>query len=84
MMATTSAERMQKLRKKEKAHLASVGAKPLNMTVYRSTREELDKLKSDHDFEEDAEIITLMIHNLAKSSHVTQKELLSIPERKND
>ncbi len=83
-MATTSTQRMQKLRKKEKAHLASVGAKPFNMTVFGGTRKELDQLKSEHDFEEDAEIITLMIHNLAKPSHVTQKELLSIPESKND
>lgn len=78
-MAKSAAERKANERKRKAEHLKAVGAKPFNMTMYSGTRECLDRLKEDHGFEEDGEIITRLIHNVSYRDKSQQAELLAVP-----
>lgn len=86
MAAKTDAQRKADQRKREAAHLAKMGAEVLQLTLYKGTRAELDKLKSDHGFEDgpagDGELITYLIHNAVKRDMSQQADLVSIPKRK--
>lgn len=78
------AKRLQKRKERaaKSAHLEAVGATSLTMTIYSGTRKELDELKQGHGFEDDGEIITLLIHNLSKCDMSLQEKLLAIPKPK--
>lgn len=79
-MAKTVAERKADERKRKAERLAALGAQELKMVIYSGTRECLDKLKQDHGFEQDEEIITLLIHNLSAGDKTLQSELLKTPQ----
>lgn len=79
-MAKTAAQRKKEQRQREAEHLARVGAKSFAMVMYSGTRERLEKLKTDHGFEDDGEIVTLMIHNLSDCDMSRQTELLAVPQ----
>lgn len=81
-MAKSDAERKRKQREKEAEHREAVGAELFSMDMFRGTRECLDQLKADHCFEEDGEIVTLLIHNLANCDMSRQSALLQTPELK--
>lgn len=80
-MAKTAAERQADKRKRDAEHRAAVGAELFSMDIFRGTRECLDQLKADHGFEDDGEIVTLLIHNLNNCDMSRQKELLSVPQK---
>lgn len=63
-MAKTAAERKRDERARKRAHLAAVGAAPFNMTMYRGTREALERIMAAGEFEEPAEALTVLIHNV--------------------
>jgi hypothetical protein len=62
-MAKTPAERQADKRKRDKAHLAEMEQELIPLTVYKGTRASLDILKKLGDFEQDEEVITLLIRN---------------------
>lgn len=62
-MAKTAAERQADKRRRDARHLEEVGAEALNMTIYKGTRAALDSLKLAGNFEQDEEVITLLLHN---------------------
>ncbi|BBB29346.1 hypothetical protein [Neptunomonas japonica] len=64
-MAKDVAQRKRDERKRKAEHLAAVGAKPLNMDMFSGTTGELERIKTEAGFEQDAEAITVMIHNVA-------------------
>ena len=64
-MAKTPAQRKADQRKREAEHLEAVGATVLPITMYSGTTGELERIKAEADFEQDAEAITVMIHNVA-------------------
>lgn len=80
-MAKTAAERKADQRKREAEYLEKMGAEVIELMTFSGTRSELDQLKAAHEFEEDAEVITILIHNVAKLSIDQQRELLAIPTR---
>ncbi|MCP4597821.1 hypothetical protein [Neptuniibacter sp.] len=59
-------ERKRKQREKEEAHLAAVGAEDLKLTVFRGTKEALDRLIAFNECEQWQEVTTLLIHNADK------------------
>ena len=65
-MAKTAAERQADKRRRDAKHLEEVGAEALNMTIYKGTRAALDSLKLAGNFEQDEEVITLLLHNADK------------------
>ncbi|WP_271270259.1 hypothetical protein [Aliamphritea hakodatensis] len=81
-MAKSAAKRKAEQLQREKEHREAVGAQLFQMDMFRRTREHLDKLKSDHGFEEDGEVVTLLIHNIANCDMSRQKELLAVPQHK--
>lgn len=64
-MAKTPAQRKADQRKREAEHLEAVGATTHELTFFRGTTGELEKIKQAAEFEQDAEAITVMIHNVA-------------------
>lgn len=64
-MAKSVAQRKRDERKRKEEHLAAVGAKPFNMDMYSGTTGELERIKTAASFKQDAEAITVMIHNVA-------------------
>jgi hypothetical protein len=81
-MAKTAAQRKADQRKREAEHLEKMGAEQVVYTMFRGTRERLDQIKKDHGFEEDAEVFTLLIHNLKDCDMSRQSELLKVPQKK--
>lgn len=84
-------ERKQAQRERERQHKKEVGAKTFRFEMYRGTREALDRIQSFGEFEETAEVITLLIHSadqLIKRDPSQLKELLNVmrhsKESKND
>lgn len=65
-MPKDAAQRKRDQRRREKAHLESVGATKFEMTMYRGTSEALQEILEAGGFEEPAEAITVLIHNAAK------------------
>ena len=78
-MGKSAAERKADQRRREKEHRDAVGARLFQMDMFRGTRESLDLLKEIHGFEDDGEVVTLLIHNAAKCDKSQQKILLAIP-----
>lgn len=81
-MAKDAAQRKRDQRRREKAHLKSVGATEFKMPMYRGTSEALQEILEAGEFEEAAEAITVLIHNAAKliKRDMSQfNELTSIP-----
>lgn len=82
MVAKTAAERKADQRKREEDRLIEMGAEVETITMYRSTLAELAFIKEVGGFEESAEAITVMIHNVAeiikRDSHEKNK-LLKLP-----
>lgn len=58
--------RKQAQRDRESAHRAKVDAQEFRMEMYAGTRAELARICQAGQFEEPAEAITLMVHNVAE------------------
>lgn len=81
-MAKSVNERKADQRRREKEHREAVGARLFQMDMFRGTRESLDLLKEIHGFEDDGEVVTLLIHNIAKCDKSQQEKLLAVPAAK--
>jgi len=81
-MAKSVKERKAAQRKREEDRLLEMGAVVEPLTMYRSTQECLEFIKKVGGFEENAEAITVLIHNAAaiikRDSHEKNK-LLKLP-----
>ena len=77
-MAKTAAERKADQRKREAEYLKKMGAEEKKITMNHGTLAELAFLKEVGGFEESAEAITVMIHNVAGilKRDMSQKESL--------
>jgi len=64
-MAKTVAQRKAEQRKREEDRLKEMGAVVEQLTMYRSTQADLAFIKEVGGFEESAEAITVLIHNVA-------------------
>lgn len=74
-------ERKRRQRQREAAHKAAVGAKTMQLELYRGTAEALQRLCEKGGFEEPAEVITLLIHgadDLAKRDMSRFTQLVSV------
>ena len=65
-MAKSPAQRKKEQRERDAQRLVDLGAQALNMTIYNGTRLALDSLKLAGGFEQDEEVITLLLHNADK------------------
>ena len=65
-MAKTAAERKADQRLRDAKHLEEMGAEVITATIYKGTRLALDSLKLAGGFEQDEEVITLLLHNADK------------------
>jgi len=81
-MAKSAKERKQDQRKREEDRLLEMGAVVEQLTMYRATQADLAFIKEVGGFEESAEAITVLIHNVAaiirRDSHEKNK-LLKLP-----
>lgn len=59
-------ERKQAQRDREREHRAQVGAREFRMDMYQATTEALERICVAGQFEEEAEAITLLLHNAAE------------------
>ncbi|WP_010324360.1 hypothetical protein [Marinobacterium stanieri] len=59
-------DRKRKQRERERAHKEAVGARDFTFEMYRGTAEALERLAKVGDFEEQAEVLTLLIHGADK------------------
>lgn len=74
-------ERKRRQRLREAEHKAAVGSRMMQLELYRGTAEALQRLCEIGEFEEPAEVITLLIHGadaLAKRDTSRFKELVSV------
>lgn len=76
-------ERKRKQRQREQAHKQTVGAQEFRFEIYRATAEALARLAKAGEFEEEAEVLTLLIHGadeLVKRDPSRFKELISVTD----
>lgn len=64
--AKTPAQRKEEQRKRDREHCESVGATLFTMDMYQGTTDALNRIMEAGGFEQGAEAITLMIHNIDK------------------
>ncbi len=85
-MAMSDAARKRKSRAAQKAHLDAVFGRLLSMDMYKGTCADVDFLKSAGGFEQDEEVITLLVRNAAimlKRDMSRFEELLGLPTSNN-
>ena len=78
-------ERKQRQRQREAEHKKKVGAREFRFELYRGTADALQRIKTIGEFEEEAEVLTLLIHGaarLAERDPSQFKELISVTEIK--
>ncbi|WP_036552602.1 hypothetical protein [Neptunomonas japonica] len=63
-MALTVNQRKKKQRDGEREHLEAVGAKAFNMDMFRGTSDALARIKEAGGYEQDAEVLTVLIHSM--------------------
>lgn len=83
-MAQTVAERQAKSRAKHKAHLAAVFGRRVDMDWYKGTCADADFLKAAGGFEQDAELVAILIKNatiMLKRDMSQREKLLGLPRR---
>ena len=86
-MAKTAAQRKRDERERKAQHLSNVGAKSYAIQLYRATQEELECLKITGGFNQDEEIIALLIKNAAEIIKRDMSQinvLLKVPNHKPD
>jgi len=86
-MAKTSAQRKREERERKAQHLINVGAKSYAIQLYRATQEELEYLKQAGGFDQDEEVIALLIKNAAEIIKRDMSQinvLLKVPSHKQD
>lgn len=74
-------ERQRRKRQKDKEHKDAVGAKDFRFEIYRGTAEALERITTAGGFEEEAEVLTLLIHRadeLAKRDPSQFQKLVSV------
>ena len=74
-------ERQRRKRQREKEHKLAVGAREFRFEIYQGTADALERIKTAGGFEEDAEVLTLLIHGadkLAERDPSRFNELISV------
>jgi hypothetical protein len=74
-------ERKRNQRQREREHKRAVGAKEFRFEIYRGTAEALARIAQQGQFEEHAEVLTLLIHGadeLAQRDPSQFKKLISV------
>ncbi|QQE86949.1 hypothetical protein [Azotobacter chroococcum] len=81
MTAKTAAERKRAQREREAERLQRLGHRVMQLELYQSTADALDRLCQIGDFEQPAEVITLLIHSadqIAKRDPSRFADLVSV------
>ncbi|WP_299202478.1 hypothetical protein [uncultured Amphritea sp.] len=80
--------RKQKQREQEAIRYSDLGIETVKFEILKGTRSCLDKLKAEQGFddskESDAELLTLLIHNLSFRDASQVAELLKVPMTSNE
>lgn len=80
--AKTAAERQAEKRKRDAERNKELGLERICVfSQFKGTRACLDQLKEDHGFDQDNEVITLLIHNAATCDLSQQQALLAVPQK---